>query len=370
MRSLQALASVVFLAIASPCVQALPPPTFDELTSQSLWRRTDDYFIAGINAGDSVTARDARGQTLLFTAVQYGLLRASQMLLDQGAIVDAANVGGTPPLMLTIHRGTDTRLPQLLLRHGADPNHADKEGMTPLLLAAGDNRADLIRLLVKAGAKVDEKAEGHYGVPALESAAGFGNIEAMKALLACGAPVDEKDGQGYTALGAALTYDHGEAASLLLKAGANPNGQMFRGGLFVVECIQRHHLKALAALVAAHADLDLICQNFTPLVWAVEDDIPALRVLIAGKVDLNKTVRCYFINSGPGPADPAKNYDVRTPLMMAVVSDKPEAIKILLEAGRSQSEGRFRSYRPRSREGARKERYRAALGSSGGETLA
>jgi ankyrin repeat protein len=325
--------AVVLLATAGPFAQALPPPTFDELTSQSLWRRTDDYFIAGIKAGDSVSARDARGQTLLFTAVQYGLLRASQLLLDKGASVDASNVGGTTPLMLTIHRGTDTRLTELLLSHGADPNHVDKEGLTPLFLAAGSNRADLIRMLVKAGAKVDGKAEGRYGVPALESAADFGNLEAMKALLTCGATVDEKDGQGDTALGVALSCDKDAAATLLLNAEANPNGEMFRGGPFVINCIQHHRLKALAALVAAHADLDFVYQNFTPLVWAVEDDIPSLNVLINGKADLNKMVRCYFINSGPGTADPAKNYDERTPLMMAVESDKPEAIKILLAAG-------------------------------------
>lgn len=60
---------------------------------------------------------------------------------------------------------------------------------------------------------------------ALIAAAARGDLGQLKQLLAAGAPIDARDGAGRTALLAAVDADRGEAARLLIEAGADINAQ-------------------------------------------------------------------------------------------------------------------------------------------------
>src|SRR5687768_11291151 len=56
-----------------------------------------------------------------------------------------------------------------LLAQGADPNTAGPDGTTAVMWAAANDDAELVRALVKAGAKVT--AKNHFGTTALTEAA-------------------------------------------------------------------------------------------------------------------------------------------------------------------------------------------------------
>jgi len=72
---------------------------------------------------------------------------------------------------------------QLLLAAGADPNIKDSSGgSTPLIWAAINKRADMVKLLISRGA--DPNLASESGSTALHSA---GNAEVAQALLAGGA---------------------------------------------------------------------------------------------------------------------------------------------------------------------------------------
>ena len=89
-----------------------------------------------------------------------------------------------------------------LLKGGADVNAAGANGLTPLHVAAGNGRAQVVNLLLKNGAKLEARDAKHWKTP-LHWAVFGGSAEAARALLDAGADVNAKDGRAQTPLRAA-----------------------------------------------------------------------------------------------------------------------------------------------------------------------
>lgn len=84
-----------------------------------------------------------------------------------------------------------------LLQEDANPNIADKRGMTPLLLAAQINFIEGVEALVKGGANVD--VTNATGETPLIAAVHAQNYELMEVLLRSGANPDRTDNSGRSA---------------------------------------------------------------------------------------------------------------------------------------------------------------------------
>ena len=84
---------------------------------------------AGLPAGTAKTGGLFDGFTLLHSAAYAGNVRAAEVLLAAGAMVDAANRRGDTPLCVATRRGHKDTI-KLLMRAGADPAHANAEGCT------------------------------------------------------------------------------------------------------------------------------------------------------------------------------------------------------------------------------------------------
>lgn len=82
----------------------------------------------------------------------------------------------------------------LLLERGADPNGQDEAGNTPLMFAADKCDAEVIRKLLKAGAKYD--ARNAMGMAALEMAIWSGN-DGLQALIEAGARLKPETAAAY-----------------------------------------------------------------------------------------------------------------------------------------------------------------------------
>ena len=100
-------------------------------------------------------------------------------------------------LLSAIVQGQAARV-KSLLNSGADPNHPDAQGRTPLILAAEERQVGIAQDLIRAGANVEIRSK--TGERALIFAAKKGSTPVMELLLKAGAKVNAKDKYGNTAL--------------------------------------------------------------------------------------------------------------------------------------------------------------------------
>jgi ankyrin repeat protein len=88
----------------------------------------------------------------LLTEVKQCHLFATKELLNRGANVNAKDKDGKTPLMLAAVQDHDL-IVRSLLENDADVNVKDKDGNTALMLAIEKEYAEIVELLKQAGAK-------------------------------------------------------------------------------------------------------------------------------------------------------------------------------------------------------------------------
>jgi len=111
------------------------------------------------------------------------------------------------------------------IRAGADVNLANRYGVTPISLAAQRGHADLIDVLLKAGASV-KTAESRLpdGQTLLMLAARTGNVASLKSLIAAGSSPNARETRtGTTAVTWAATSNRADAIRVLAEAGTDLN---------------------------------------------------------------------------------------------------------------------------------------------------
>lgn len=84
-------------------------------------------------------------------AVRGGNIPAAERLVQNGTAVDVRESDGSTPLA----RVRDAAMARWLIAHGADVNAARLDGQTVLMQQVATGNADIVRLLLKAGAKPD-----------------------------------------------------------------------------------------------------------------------------------------------------------------------------------------------------------------------
>lgn len=100
------------------------------------------------------------------------------------------------------------------------PTTADKNGKTPLMIAAlWCVRTEIIKLLISSGADIN--AYEFDGWTPLFYAIEQGNLEAVELLLSSGANINVQDDRGRTPLLYAIDEGKLEIVELLIKSGAN-----------------------------------------------------------------------------------------------------------------------------------------------------
>jgi ankyrin repeat protein len=114
---------------------------------------------------------------------------------------------------------------QRLIRSGADVNAANRYGVTALSLAAQRGHADLVDVLLKAGAGVKTaEAKLPEGQTLLMHAARTGNVASVTSLLAAGSNPNARETRtGTTAAIWAATGNRADAIRVLAEAGADLN---------------------------------------------------------------------------------------------------------------------------------------------------
>lgn len=116
----------------------------------------------------------------------------------------------------------DLEFVQTLLNTGININEIGSDGFTPLMMAASNNKVDVVAYLLEKGADVNQISQGWT---ALIEAADEGAYESMKLLLEAGASVDYyKRINSPTAISLAASEGHFNCLQLLVSYDANVNG--------------------------------------------------------------------------------------------------------------------------------------------------
>ncbi len=155
----------------------------------------------GVNLSQPLDAKQNTALHLVFSAETAGLL------LELGADVHAENKAGQAPLNRTINAD----IARLLLSHDAQVNKADASGNTVLNRVIRFRDAELIQLLLDAGAELNPR----HAMPPLHTACMQGNLPMAKLLLNKGADPQLKCPRGHTALDYAKSYHHQALIKLL-----------------------------------------------------------------------------------------------------------------------------------------------------------
>lgn len=120
-----------------------------------------------------------------------------QLLSKSSTVINARDLSdGHTALHIAIRKHAYRWL-SYLLGKGADPNIADKHGVTPLMLACQMDLPDAVVALARSGAKVDVTNDA--GETPLISAVHSRNLRIVRLLLAAGADPDRADNSGRTA---------------------------------------------------------------------------------------------------------------------------------------------------------------------------
>ena len=167
------------------------------------------------NADKGVEVRN--DATALFFAVMAGDVQTAGALLDAGArLADRMKVIGRfaqSPLMYGVF--LDPGMIEYLIGKGANPNEVDDDKISVLSWATIGNNASMVKSLLARGAQVNHL--DNFGMTPLLYAASidFGDTAVMEKLIAAGADVSAKNKGGLTALDLAKNYRHQAMANLL-----------------------------------------------------------------------------------------------------------------------------------------------------------
>ncbi len=242
-----------------------------------------------IRAGARVNATNDLGATPLWTASQNGSAAMVRRLLEAGADPNRALLLGETPVMVAARSGNPDVVEQLLAK-GADVNARAARGQTALMWAVAQQHAEVVKVLLAHRADVHARSEvwsnvmavpphglleynraiPHGGNTALMFAARVGDVASAKLLVAAGANVNDADAWGVSATVLAAHSGYGELVEFLLEDGADPNAAA-AGFTALHEAIMRRDEKTVAALLAHGADPNAPLRTWTPTRRASRD---------------------------------------------------------------------------------------------------
>jgi ankyrin repeat protein len=181
-----------------------------------------------IDAGADVAARNRYGVSALYLAARNGDAATTRALLAAGLDANTALPGGETALMTAARSGHTDVVGALLsgsdnvdalvdLGADHDPRIASEYAVTDRA-GYGDTSRPMGR---RNRADVNAR-EQWYGHTALMAAAAAGHADVIRLLIEAGADVNAVDDEGESALSFARANGHAEAATALLAAGAVP----------------------------------------------------------------------------------------------------------------------------------------------------
>uniref|UniRef100_A0A3B4WAP3 Ankyrin repeat and SOCS box containing 2a, tandem duplicate 2 n=1 Tax=Seriola lalandi dorsalis TaxID=1841481 RepID=A0A3B4WAP3_SERLL len=305
----------------------------------------------------SLTDPDDEGWMALHEAAFYGQIQCVRILVRAHPdSVNKCNLKNQTALPLAAERGNVSCV-DFLLKHGADPNIANKDQETPLFTACQHLKVAIVDLLLKSGAQVNRCCS--QGLSALHEACRHGCLELCRLLLEAGASLQTKNIYGIQPFFTAAQHGHVDVIHLLVKNGADINGQAGDGASPLYEACKNGHVSAVEALLSLRADTNRSTKSgLLPLHVAVQNNhirIVSLLIPVTSSVRVRRSgisplhiaaerdrddimellIKSGFNVNAKLSEERSMMYKDRrsTPLYFSIYNGNLEAAEMLLEAG-------------------------------------
>ena len=301
--------------IALVALAALGAARDDHRLADAVERR-DSRAIESLLAGRAdVNGVQADGATALHWAVYWDDRRSVDAIVGAGANVNAANDHGVTPLALAAENRNDV-IVEKLLAAGANPNAAISTGETVLMTASRAGSPAVVKALIARGAEINRAEPGH-GQTALMWAISERHADVVLLLLNAGADanarsrvrhrtvqlstrygdqnsvrgVTEIDLGGFTPLLFAARVGDVESAGHLLTKGAQVNDTAPSGASALVVAAHSGQTALARLLVERGADINAHGAGYSALHAAVlRGDLDLVKVLLSRGADPNLTL--------------------------------------------------------------------------------
>ena len=235
-----------------------------------------------IRAGANVNAASDLGATPLWAASQNGGVAIVRKLLAAGANPDAALPSGETPVMVAARSGYP-EVVEALIEKGADLNVHGSRGQTALMWAVAQKHPEVVKVLLAHHADLRRKSDvwsevmavpphgylpynkaiPHGGETALMFAARVGDLESAKLLVEAGANVNDTDAWGVSATTLAAHSGYDDLVEFLLQKGADADAGT-AGFTALQEAVMRRDARLVTALLNHGADPNTPLKTWTP----------------------------------------------------------------------------------------------------------
>ncbi|KAK2805360.1 hypothetical protein FQN51_000186 [Onygenales sp. PD_10] len=257
-----------------------------EPDSKDNWDLTPLHYAAGLghnelaelllgNEGVDVNTKDQQGQTPLSLAADAGNeALVSTMVENSRVAVNIEDRDGNTPLFKAVIKGYDRVVERLLTRKDVDINTRNQEGMAPLAHAAEAGYDKITaQLISRDDIEVNFRVKFQQQTPLL-LAAENGHADIVRRFLALGDKIDvnAKDKSGRTALSWAAVRDHEEVAKLLLADARVAVETLLNREETPLSLAARWGSEKVAALLLERRDVDFNTRDnigVSALAWAV-----------------------------------------------------------------------------------------------------
>ncbi|KAF7978074.1 hypothetical protein HWV62_1723 [Athelia sp. TMB] len=237
-------------------------------------------------SANNVSGQLPMGASPLYYACLAGAIHAVEHLVQNGAVINAADESSNNPLLIASLEG-HLGVVNVLLDNGADSSVRDTKSGTALQAASSKGHLAVVKLLIEMGADVNSQG-GDYGT-ALHAASSEGYLEVARLLLERGADINLQVGTYGTALQVAAAGDKREVAQLLLDKGADANVKAGTSGTALYIASSQGNFELATLLLGKGADVNIQGGDCETALHAAssEGHLEVVKLLLQQRADVN-----------------------------------------------------------------------------------